>query len=108
MLLIGTSLRRMHDGVDYARFRRAWLPDETFADDPRRRVLSALNLADPQEILTCALIEADPADIPAWSERLAPGEQRRMDRLAGLVGPSLGGAVYRVVGDDDLSRPIRH
>ncbi len=41
-------------------------------------------------------------------ERLAPSEQRRTDRLAGLVGPSLGGAVYRVVGDDDLSKPLRH
>ncbi|WP_157537923.1 hypothetical protein [Kitasatospora azatica] len=45
---------------------------------------------------------------PAWMERLAPSEQRRTDRLAGLVGPSLGGAVYRVVGDDDLSKPLRH
>ncbi|MCT9090094.1 hypothetical protein N4G70_14620 [Streptomyces sp. ASQP_92] len=105
-MLIGTSLRRLNDGVDYATFRRAWLPDEAIPGDPRR-VLSALSLDDPQEILTCALIDAEPADIPVWMERIAAGEQRRMERLAGLVGPSLGGGVFRVVGDDDLSRLIR-
>ncbi|MGW1866034.1 hypothetical protein ACWCPS_10780 [Streptomyces mauvecolor] len=105
-MLIGTSLRRLNDGVDYAAFRKAWLPDETFPGDPRR-VLSALSLDDPREILTCALIDAGPADIPAWMERIAASEQRRMDRLARLVGPSLGGGVFQVVGDDDLSQIVR-
>jgi len=106
MLIIATSLRRMHDGVDYATFRRAWLPDETFPDDPRRRVLSGLNLRDPQEILTCAIIEGDPAELPMWEARLGPSERRRIERLHDLVGPSLSGGAYRIVGDDDLSRPI--
>lgn len=105
-MLIGTSLRRLNDGIDYAAFRKAWLPDETFPGDPRR-VLSALSLDDPQEILTCALIDADPTDVPVWMERIAASEQRRMNRLAGLVGPSLGGGVFQVVGDDDLSQLIR-
>ncbi|HEX4213422.1 MAG TPA: hypothetical protein VIA06_08875 [Candidatus Dormibacteraeota bacterium] len=40
--------------VDYGRFRSAWIPDQVFPDDPRRRVLSAVNLRDPQELLTLA------------------------------------------------------
>lgn len=107
MRMIACMSRRLNDGVDYATFRRNWIPDETIADDPRTQVLSALNMEDPQELFTVAIIEdADPADIPAWMERLAPVEQRRHERIRHLVGEPTLNAVYQVVAEDDLSKPI--
>ncbi|MGC0417414.1 hypothetical protein [Embleya sp. AB8] len=103
-MLIGATVRRLNDGVDYPTFRDAWLPDERFAGDPRR-VLSAIDLADPQQLLTVALIDAGPEDIPGWLARIGPSERRRAERIKGMVGPWQLDAVYSVVGDDDLALP---
>jgi hypothetical protein len=69
MMLIACMARRLNPDVDYAAFRRAWIPDEIIDDDPRRRVLSGINLEDPRDLFTIAIIEdADPAEIPCgWS-----------------------------------------
>ncbi len=107
MMLVACLTRRLNDGVDYATFRNAWIPDEVIPGDPRTRVLSAVNLADPQELCTLAIIEdADPAEIPAWMARIAPVEARRHDRIKHLTGDPTVNAVYRVVAEDDLSQPI--
>ncbi|MFC9436203.1 hypothetical protein [Nocardia sp. NPDC057030] len=106
-MLIAAMSRRLNDGVDYATFRKAWIPDETVPGDPRTRVLSALNLDDPRELFTLALIEhAEPADIPVWMERIAPIEERRYERIKDLVGEPTLNAVYQVVAEDDLAQPI--
>ncbi|WP_439677155.1 hypothetical protein [Embleya sp. MST-111070] len=101
-MLIGAMVRRLNDGVDYATFRDAWLPDERFEGDPRR-VLSAIDLADPQQLLTVAMIDATPEEIPGWVARIGASEQRRAERIKGLVGPWQLNATYRIVGDDDLA-----
>ncbi|KAA8877273.1 hypothetical protein F3087_45100 [Nocardia colli] len=106
-MLIAAMSRRLNDGVDYATFRKAWIPDETLPGDPRTRVLSALNIDDPRELFTLALIEhAEPADIPVWMERIAPIEERRYARIKDLVGEPTLNAVYQVIAEDDLSQPI--
>ncbi|WP_225732464.1 MULTISPECIES: hypothetical protein [unclassified Nocardia] len=106
-MLIAAMSRRLNDDVDYATFRKAWIPDETVPGDPRTRVISALNVEDPREIFTIALMEdADPADIPAWLERLNPIEMRRYERIKDLVSEPTLNAVYQVVAEDDLSQPI--
>ena len=75
--------------------------------DPRRRVLSGVNLEDPRDLFTIAIIEdADPAEIPLWMERIAPVEERRHERIKHLVSEPTLNAVHQVTGDDDLSRPI--
>jgi hypothetical protein len=107
MRLIAAMSRRLNDGVDYATFRKNWIPDEILADDPRTQVLSAINVEDPQELFTLAIIDdADPAEIPAWMERLTPIEQRRHERIKHLVSDPTLNAVYQVVAEDDLSKPI--
>ncbi|WP_433663748.1 hypothetical protein ACQPW1_17515 [Nocardia sp. CA-128927] len=106
-MLIAAMSRRLNDGVDYATFRKAWIPDETVPGDPRTRVLSALNIDDPRELFTLALIEnAEPADIPVWMDRIAPIEKRRYERIKHLVGEPTLNAVYQVITEDDLSQPI--
>ena len=107
MMLIACLARRLNAYVDYATFRRAWIPDEIIDGDPRRRVLSGINLEDPRDLFTIAIIEdADPAEIPLWMERIAPVEERRHERIKHLVSEPTLNAVYQVTGDDDLSRPI--
>jgi hypothetical protein len=105
-MLIGAMVRRLNDGVDYATFRDAWLPDEQFAGDPRR-VLSAIDLADPQQLMTVALIDASPEQIPEWIGRIGASEQRRAERIKDLVGPWQLNSTYRIVADDDFALPIR-
>jgi hypothetical protein len=106
-MMIACLIRRLNDGVDYPTFRQAWIPDEILPGDPRTRVLSAVNLEDPGELLTVAIIEeGDPADIPGWMEKIAPIEQRRHERIKGLAGDPTVNAVYQVLAEDDLSRPL--
>jgi hypothetical protein len=106
MKMVACMIRRLNEGVDYAIFRKAWIPDETLEGDPRR-VLSAVNLEDPREVLTLAIIEdGDPADIPAWMEKIAPIEQRRYERIKDLVSEPTVNEIYEVVAEDDLSQPI--
>lgn len=70
-------------------------------------MLSGINLEDPRDLLTIAIIEdADPAEMPLWMERIAPVEERRHQRIRHLVSEPTLNAVYQVVADDDLSRPI--
>jgi hypothetical protein len=106
-MLIAPMVRRLAPGIEYTTFRAAWLPDEILPGDPRTRVISALNLEDPQELITLALIErGEPSEIPAWLERIAPIEERRQERIQHLVtAPSLN-AIYHVVAEDDLSQPL--
>ncbi|MEE1783725.1 hypothetical protein PUR71_12520 [Streptomyces sp. SP17BM10] len=108
MQLISVMVRRLNDGVDYREFRRGWIPDETVPGDPRTRVITAAALEDPREIVTIALIEGDhgPEDVQAWLERVGPIEERRFERIRDLVGPPTVNAVYQVLAEDDLSRPI--
>jgi hypothetical protein len=107
MMLIACMARRLNVDVDYAAFRRAWIPDEVIDGDPRRRVLSGINLEDPRDLVTIAIIgDADPAEIPTWMARIAPVEERRHERIKHLVSEPTLNAVYQVVGDDDLSQPI--
>jgi hypothetical protein len=107
MMLIACMARRLNDGVDYETFRKGWIPDEFISDDPRTRVLSGLNLEDPQDLFTLMIVEdADPAEIPGWMERIAPIEERRYERIKSLVGDPTLNAVYQIVAEDDLSRPF--
>jgi len=107
MKMIACMSRRLNEGVDYATFRKGWIPDETVEDDPRTQVISAIGLEDPRELLTVVIIEdADPADLPGWMERLGPVEERRHDRIKDLVSEPTLNAIYQVVAEDDLSKPI--
>ncbi|OKJ13528.1 hypothetical protein [Kitasatospora sp. CB01950] len=106
MKLVAVMIRSLNEGVDYDEFRRAWIPDEVVPDDPRV-VLSALNLENPRELCTVALIEGVEAeDIPRWMERLAPIEERRYRRIRHLVSEPTVNAVYRIVSEDALAHPI--
>ncbi|GAA5076292.1 hypothetical protein [Nocardia iowensis] len=106
-MLIAALSRRLNDGVDYATFRKAWIPDELVPGDPRTRVISALNIEDPRELFTLAVLEnTEPADIPVWLERIAPIEARRYERIRHLVSEPTLNAVYQVIAEDDLGQPI--
>jgi hypothetical protein len=106
MKIIAVMVRRLNEGVDYAEFRKAWLPDEIVPGDPRV-VLSAVNTEDERELCTLAVVEdVAPEDIPVWTERVAPIEQRRYERIKHLVSEPTVNAIYRVVAQDALGEPI--
>ncbi|MET8624290.1 hypothetical protein ABZW30_11130 [Kitasatospora sp. NPDC004669] len=108
MQLVAVMVRKLNEGVEYGEFRKAWIPDEVFPDDPRTRLITATALEDSREVITIALIEGDhgPESMQAWMEKLAPVEERRFERIKDLVGPPSLNAVYQVVAEDNLSQPI--
>ncbi|AUY53420.1 MULTISPECIES: hypothetical protein [Streptomycetaceae] len=108
MQLVSVMVRKLNDGVDYGEFRKGWIPDEVVPGDPRTRVITAANMENPQEIVTIAIIEGDhgPESVQEWMERLAPVEERRFERIKDMVGPPSLNAVYQVLAEDDLSKPI--
>ncbi|KJS53632.1 hypothetical protein VM98_24070 [Streptomyces rubellomurinus subsp. indigoferus] len=108
MRLIAVMVRKLNEGVSYEEFRKAWIPDEVIADDPRTKVISATALEDSRELITVALIEGDhtPESMGEWMEKMAPIEARRYERIKDLVGPPTLNAVYQVQAEDNLSQQI--
>ena len=100
-MIISVLTRRLREGNDYSDFRAAWLPDEGFGVPTR--VVSAVSMDDPQEIVTIGFTDLDPRDAEAFLARIGPQEQLRSDRIAEVVEPGGGRGLYLQVADDDLT-----
>jgi hypothetical protein len=100
-MIISVLSRRLRKGKDYEDFRAAWLPDEGFGVPTR--VVSAVSLEDPREIITIGFTDLDPADVEDFLARVGPQEKLRHDRIAEVVEPGGTNLVYLQVADDDLT-----
>ncbi len=100
-MIVSVLIRRLREGRTYADFRTAWLPDKGFGIPTR--VVSAVGLEDPQEVVTIGFSDLDPADIDAFLERVGPQEQARHERLAEVIEPNGTRGYYVQVADDDLT-----
>lgn len=100
-MIISVLKRRLKEGMDYADFRAAWLPDKGFGVPTR--VVSAVSLEDPREVVTIGFTNLDPADAEAFLERIGPQEQLRHERLEAVLEPGGTNSVYLQVADDDLT-----
>lgn len=100
-MIVSVLRRRLREGKDYADFRAAWLPDKGFGVPTR--VISAVSMEDPRDIVTIGLSDLDPADVEAFVERVGPQEKLRASRLKEVVEPGGTRGFYLQVADDDLT-----
>jgi hypothetical protein len=100
-MVIAVLTRRLREGKTYADFRAAWKPDTGFGVPTR--VVSAQGVEDPREIVTIGFTDIELEDVPAFLERVGPGEQARHDRLEDVVEPEMTRGFYVQVADDDLT-----
>lgn len=100
-MIVSVLKRRLREGKDYSDFRAAWLPDKGFGVPTR--VISAVSMDDPRDIVTIGFSDLDPADVEAFVERVGPQEKLRADRLKEVVEPGGTRGFYLQVADDDLT-----
>lgn len=100
-MIVSVLRRRLREGKDYADFRAAWLPDEGFG--VKTRVISAVSMEDPRDIVTIGFSDLDPADVESFVERVGPQEKLRAERLKEVVEPGGTRGFYMQVADDDLT-----
>ena len=100
-MIISVLVRRLREGSTYEDFRAAWLPDKGFGVPTR--VVSAVGLEDPREVITIGFSDLPESEIPAFLERVGPQESARHDRIADVTEPEMTRAFYVQVGDDDLT-----
>lgn len=100
-MIVSVLKRRLREGKTYEDFREAWLPDKGFGVNTR--VISAVSMEDPRDIVTIGFAELDPGDVEAFVERVGPQEKERHDRLKAVVEPGGDRGFYLQVADDDLT-----
>jgi len=100
-MIVSVLQRRLREGKDYADFRAAWLPDKGFG--VQTRVISAVSMEDPRDIVTIGFSDLDPADVEEFVERVGPQEKLRAERLREVVEPGGTRGFYMQVADDDLT-----
>ncbi len=100
-MLISILSRRLKQGKTYEDFRRAWLPDRGFGVPTR--VVTAVGIEDPRDIVTIGFSDLEPADVDAFLARVGPQEAARHDRIAEVIEPEMTRGVYVQVADDDLT-----
>jgi hypothetical protein len=100
-VIVSVLTRRLREGKDYSDFRAAWLPDKGFGVPTR--VVSAISMEDPREVVTIGFSDLDPADVESFLERVGPQEARRRERLDEVLEPGGSRGFYLQVADDDLT-----
>lgn len=100
-MIVSVLQRRLRKGKDYSDFRAAWLPDQGFGVPTR--VVSAVSMEDPRDIVTIGFSDLDPADVEVFVERIGPQEKLRAERLKEVVEPGGTRGFYLQVADDDLT-----
>lgn len=100
-MIVSVLIRRLREGKDYSDFRAAWLPDKGFGVPTR--VVSAVGLEDPREVVTIGFSDLEPEDVEEFLARVGPQEQLRHDRIAEVIEPGGTRGFYLQVADDDLT-----
>jgi hypothetical protein len=101
-VLCAVLVRRLKDGVTYERFREAWAPEEGFGREVR--VLNAVNVDDPSEIVSIGLMpDVTREELPALLERVAASEARRHERIDDVLEEFVFRGIFEVVDEVDLS-----
>jgi hypothetical protein len=101
-MLGAVLVRRLKEGATYEQFREAWVPEEGFGREVR--VLNALNVDDPREIVSIGLMpDVTREELPALLEQVAASEARRHERIDDVLEEFVFRGIFEVVDDVDLS-----
>lgn len=82
-MIVSVFVRRLRDGRTYDDFVSAWYPETGFGVPTR--VLNAVRIDDPAEILSLGFVDVSEDDLSALGERIARAESVRRDRRSDRV-----------------------
>lgn len=100
-MIVALFRRRLKPGMTFDDFKRAWEAERGFGVPAR--VLSAVSIADPSEILTVGLVDIDPAEMATATERVAEQEHKRHDLIAEVIESTELRAFYELRAEHDFS-----
>jgi hypothetical protein len=91
--------RRLRPGKTYDDFRKAWYHQSGFGTP--NRMLTALSVADPREVIVIALTEASPENAARLIE--ADAAERGASPLDDVIEPAIDRTFGILVAEDDFS-----
>jgi len=91
--------RRLRQGKTYDDFRKAWYHGTGFGRS--NRMLTALNVADPREVIVIALTEASPDDAARLLE--VDASERAASPLDDVIEPAIDRTFGVLIAEDDFS-----
>ena len=100
-MIVALFRRRLKDGVTFEDFIAAWEADAGFSVPAR--VLNAVSVDDPCEILSVGFVDIDAATIATATETVADQEAVRHSRIEHLVESTILHAYYDLRTEHDFS-----
>ena len=100
-MIIALFRRRLKEGLTYADFEQAWRAEQGFGVPAR--VISAVSLEDPREVLTVGFVDVEPAALAAGADSVADQEAKRHSRIDDVIESTELRGFYEVAGEFDFS-----
>ena len=100
-MIIALFRRRLKEGLSYEDFERAWKAEQGFGVPAR--VISAVSLEDPREVLTVGFVDIEAAQLAAGAEAVAAQEAKRHSKIDDVIESTELRAFYEVAGEFDFS-----
>ncbi len=100
-MIVSMIVRRLREGSTFEDFRRAWYPDRGFGVPSR--VLNAVRLDDPREILSIGFLDIAPDDLDDLAADIAAAEAKRHYRIEGVIEATEIRALFEIVDDEDFT-----
>jgi hypothetical protein len=101
VIAVAILRRRLREGKTYEDFRKAWYHGSGFGAP--NRMLTALNVADPREVIVIALTQTSPDDAARLLE--VDAAERSGSPLDDVIEPGVDRTFGILVADDDFSSP---
>jgi hypothetical protein len=100
-VIVAIFLRRLKPDKTFEDFERAWEAEQGFGMPAR--VLTAVALSDPREVLTIGFVDLEPADLEAGFAKAAGQEHIRHERIAEVIESTELREFYELRGEHDFS-----
>ena len=104
-MIVALFRRRLKEGRTFADFKEAWEAEQGFGVPAR--VISAVSLEDPREVLTVGFVDIEAAQLAAGSEAVAAQEAERHSKIDDVIESTELRAFYEVAGEFDFSAEPR-
>jgi hypothetical protein len=100
-VIVAIFRRRLRPGKTFEDFKAAWEAEQGFGVPAR--VLTAVALSDPRDVLTIGFVDLDPADLEAGFAKAAEQEQARHERIAEVIESTELREFYELRSEHDFS-----
>lgn len=100
-MIVSVIVRRLRQGSTFEDFRAAWYPNRGFGVPSR--VVNAVRLDDPREILSIGFLDVVPDDLDQLAADIAAAEAKRHYRIEQVIESTEVRAIYQIVDDEDFT-----